>query len=55
MYTKKIPAPNGRRHGLRARLAVAARDTKTVLTFASGAQTYHWTTDRGRSRVVIKH
>lgn len=56
---KKATAPNGRRHGLRARLALQPalqpRAAKTVLTFESGAQVYHWTTDRGRERVALKH
>jgi hypothetical protein len=53
---KKEKGHNGRKHGLKARLAGAARDSKLVLTFESGAQTYHWTTDRGRTaRVVLKH
>lgn len=52
---KRAPAPNGRRHGLRARLPVEARTCKTVLVFESGAQVYHWTTDRPRARVVVKH
>ena len=48
-------APNGRRHGLRARLALgAARGSRTVLVFESVGQTYHWTTDR-RPKVVVKH
>jgi hypothetical protein len=56
MMMKKLVAPNGRRHGLRARTAlVGARGAKTVLTFESGAQVYHWTTDRPRARVVLKH
>jgi hypothetical protein len=56
MMSKKIVAGGVRRHGLRARPAlVDARGAKTVLTFESGAQVYHWTTDRGRSRVVLKH
>ena len=56
MITKKSVVSNGRRHGLRARPAlVEARSAKTVLTFESGAQVYHWTTDRPRARVVLKH
>lgn len=51
---KKTPSPNGRKHGLRARAAVADR-LKTTLTLDSSAQAYHWTTDRGRSRLVLKH
>jgi hypothetical protein len=52
---KRAPVPNGRRHGHRARLNVQDRAAKTVLTFESGAQIYHWTTDRGRARGVVKH
>jgi hypothetical protein len=56
MMIKKVVDSNGRRHGLRARPAlVEPRGAKTVLTFESGAQVYHWTTDRGRGRVVLKH
>ena len=51
---KKTISPNGRRHGLRARLAVEARASKTVLTFESGARVYLWTTDRSRSRVASR-
>lgn len=52
---KKTTAVTGRRHGLRARLAIEARSATTVLTFESGPRVYHWTTDRGRARVVLKH
>jgi hypothetical protein len=56
MTIKKNVASNGRRHGLRARPAIAeARTAKTVLTFESGAQVYCWTTERPRARVVLKH
>jgi hypothetical protein len=51
---KKSETP-ARKHGARARAAANAERLKTVLTFESGAQAYHWTTDRGRSRLVIKH
>ena len=52
---KKSIAPTGRRHGLRARLAVDDRAARTVLTFESGPRVYHWTTDRGRARAVVRH
>ena len=53
---KKEILTAGRRHGLRARnLALAQRSAKTVLTFESSSCVYHWTTDRGRERVVLKH
>jgi len=53
---KKPVSTGARRHGLRARPAIVEeRVTKTVLTFESGAQVYHWTTDRPRARVVLKH
>lgn len=53
---KKTPSANGRKHGLRARAASAvASRLKTTLTLDSSAQAYHWTTDRGRSRLVLKH
>jgi len=52
---KRAPFLNGRRHGLRSRLSALERAAKTVLTFESGAQVYHWTIDRGRARVVAKH
>ena len=51
---KRETAPAGRKHGLRARLALSDR-SKTVLTFESGARTYLWSTDRGRARIVVKH
>ena len=51
---KKNPSPNGRKHGTRSR-AVSDGRLKTSLTFETAAQAYHWTTDRGRSRFVIKH
>lgn len=51
---KKNATPNGRKHGARSRPATDAR-LKTTLTFETNAQAYHWTTDRGRSRCVIKH
>lgn len=51
---KKNPSANGRKHGLRAKAAAQNR-LKTTLTFEAGAQAYHWFTDRGRSRLVIKH
>jgi len=52
-----IIAPNGRKHGLRARRARLAlmERRRTSLTFERGAQAYHWTSDRGRHRLVIKH
>ena len=51
---KKNTSPNGRKHGLRSRSGFEQR-LKTTLTFETLAQTYHWTTSRGRSRLVIKH
>lgn len=51
---KKDSPPNGRKHGMRAKTLKEIR-VKTTLTFEPGAQAYHWTTDRGRSRLVIKH
>lgn len=50
----KKNAPNGRKHGMRSKVPSENR-LKTILTFVSGSQAYHWTTDRGRSRPVIKH
>lgn len=50
----KKDSPNGRKHGTRAKSAGESR-MKTTLTFEPAAQVYHWTTDRGRSRLVIKH
>jgi hypothetical protein len=55
MMIKKTVPIGARRHGLRARPLVEERVTKTVLTFESGARVYHWTTDRPRARVVLKH
>ncbi len=52
---KRINVLNGRRHGLRARLAWEGRTAKTVLTFERRAQVYCWSTDRGRGRTVPKH
>ena len=53
---KKILSANGRKHGLRARVQVTdERSSRTVLTFESRSQAYTWTTDRGRSRHVVKH
>ena len=51
---KKNASPNGRKHGIRAKLSSETR-LKTTLTFKPGFQAYHWSTDRGRSRLVIKH
>lgn len=51
---KREPASNGRKHGLRARLALETR-SKTVLTCTSEARTYLWSTDRARPRLVVKH
>ncbi len=51
---KKNASPNGRKHGMRAKVSSENR-LKTILTFEPGSQAYHWTTDRGRSRPVIKH
>lgn len=51
---KKNASPNGRKHGMRSRASRENR-LKTTLTFEPGSQAYHWTTDRGRSRLVIKH
>jgi hypothetical protein len=52
---KKESSLNGRRHGLRARPALEGRAAKTVLTFERRAQVYHWSTDRGRARSVVRH
>lgn len=52
--TKRALAPNGRKHGLRARLARLDR-SKTVLTFERDARIYLWSTDRARARVVVKY
>ena len=51
---KKSIASNGRKHGIKSRLESDVR-LKTTLTFETKAQAYHWTTNRGRSRLVIKH
>ena len=51
---KKNPYPNGRKHGIRSKISSVNR-VKTTLTFEPAAQAYHWTTDRDRSRLVIKH
>lgn len=51
---KRTIALNGRKHGLRARISQRDR-LKTTLTLESSGQAYHWTTDRGRHRLVIKH
>lgn len=51
---KKSSSLNGRKHGLRAK-STGENRLKTTLTFVAGAQVYHWTTDRGRTRPVIKH
>ena len=48
---KKNASPNGRKHGMRAQLEGRL---KTTLTFETAAQAYHWTTDRGRSRLAVK-
>lgn len=51
---KRETAPNGRKHGLRARLALEMR-SRTVLTCTSDARAYLWSTDRARARVIVKH
>lgn len=51
---KKNAAPNGRKHGVRSKVTSENR-LKTTLTFKPGYQAYHWSTDRVRSRPVIKH
>ena len=51
---KRAIGLNGRRHGLRARLALAGRSERTVLTFERRAQVYYWSTDRGRGRPALK-
>ncbi len=51
---KKNSASNGRKHGIKSRLESESR-LKTTLTFETKAQAYHWTTNRGRARFVIKH
>lgn len=50
----KAPAPNGRRHGLRAK-APAERQSKTTVVFEKRSQVYCWSTDSARSRYVHKH
>lgn len=50
---KKNVSPNGRKHGLRSKVASENR-LKTTLTFEAGSQAYHWSTVRGRARLVIK-
>lgn len=52
---KKTSVSSGRRHGLRARLAPQKRDAKTVLTFESASQIYHWTTACGPRRAAVRH
>lgn len=53
---KKTLSANGRKHGLRARSShTDERSCRTVLTFESRSQAYTWTTDRVRSRLVVKH
>lgn len=47
----KNASPNGRKHGMRARLEGRL---KTTLTFETTAQAYRWTTDRCRSRLIVK-
>ena len=51
---KKNPSANGRKHGLKSKPASPDRLT-TTLTFEARAQVYHWFTDRGRSKPVLKH
>jgi len=51
---KRETVPQGRKHGLRARLALETR-SRTVLTCTSQARTYLWSTDRARARVVVKN
>ncbi len=51
---KKKASPNGRKHGIRAKVPAENR-LKTTLTFKPGFQAYHWSTDRGRERLVIRH
>ena len=51
---KKTGSANGRKHGMRSKTSVVIRQ-KTILTFEPGSRIYHWTTDRGRSRPVIRH
>jgi len=52
---KKDASPNGRKHGLRSRLALESESrNRTILTFASEARTYLWSSDRAR-RFVVKH
>ncbi|MEK7384564.1 MAG: hypothetical protein AAB262_14950 [Elusimicrobiota bacterium] len=51
---KREPVPNGRKHGLRARVPLETRN-KTVLTCTSEARAYLWSTDRARARVVVRH
>lgn len=51
---KKSTSSNGRKHGIKSSSESESR-LKTTLTFETKAQAYHWTTNRGRSRLVIKH
>lgn len=67
---RNLPVPL-RKHGARAQLqalglvrvryeadareTVCAARSRTLLTFESGRQSCRWYTDRGRSRVVLKH
>ncbi|HEX4046578.1 MAG TPA: hypothetical protein VH309_02015 [Elusimicrobiota bacterium] len=51
---KKVVSPNGRRHGLRARLPLDGRAKKTVLTFERSARVYCWSTDHGRGRPALR-
>lgn len=53
---KKILSANGRKHGQRSRIQVAEeRAGRTTLRFETRSGAYTWTTDRGRSRLVVKH
>ncbi len=52
---KKNVSPNGRKHGIKSRPTASDSRLKTTLTLDAASQAYHWTTDRGRSRLVVKH
>ena len=51
---KKNASPNGRKHGVLAKVPAENR-LKTTLIFKPGFQAYRWSTDRGRERIIIKH
>jgi hypothetical protein len=51
---KRASVPTGRRHGLRARLALEGRVQRTTLTMRGDARSYLWTTDRVRPKAVLR-